>query len=585
MTATASLRDLRWLRLARATFLLSGIAFFSPGLGAQPGGADAPSRQMIGYVRIKPLQPTLQRAAAVAGEFDPTGMSAALPGIVGQQLGDFTLQSVSSEENIALFFYRDSVGGPRDPEFGFLALARLTPDSPIKQNLARNLDLAVEDRAGWTLIGSSPAVLAETVDLRQLINLTTADMTADLEVRFLTASNLDLLTNEAGEFEFPMPAPGDEGQEQSEAGGRAVYQDLVDLLWPVLLEEARSIPHQDIRLTLDPELIRLVVATVTEPESPLGHLLSGPAGGAVPDARYLRGRADIRLVYSAAVEPQLAYFAHIRRRVAASAESQEIDASELLEAWRLFEEITALSDGRGAVLVNFDGLGRTNSNQINGGRFTDESLRTFLGGLPDAAATFTRWMFSTPAAPAGFGDETGDFVRFESEVAVHRERPIHSLRTDPVSFLDPDARAALLDQGIDLSELAETDYYAVYDGTLVVASSIADIRVLLNRLIDDTPVENSLADILTLPDRVAFRMTLDPVGLLRSGTTAERAMTAAEFDALATSLGVETVDPLQIAFSQGNAQSLFTLDFPVSAIRAFMALAAAIEQAAQSEEL
>ena len=252
------------------------------GLGPSPVFANGMEPTLIGYAKTGPLKETVGKVTEVARKIQPSPQVDSLPYLVGMMLGDPTLDSISATENITVFIYNT----PANDEATYLAMVKLTEDSPIRNALSLQ-GVIVEDRMGWSLISRDQYLLEQIENIDSLIKLAQRKRAADIEIGFW----LNRISYPIDSIKYEIINRLEREGRIKDEEDKATIEGLID----IALGELTSLDSLLMGINYSAEELVFQSNIKADSETPLGKLFSQELNREITVGEYLS--ADSMLTY------------------------------------------------------------------------------------------------------------------------------------------------------------------------------------------------------------------------------------------------------------------------------------------------
>ena len=442
-------------------------------------GAEA---QPFAYLKTIALPKLLQKAVAVAQAVKPDTRNAMLPALAGMALGDLSLASIDANASMTLFVF-DELGGD-DPTF--VLAVKLSEDSPVRKQ-AENFKLAMVDHGGWALATMTPELLSQVKDWSPLLSFAEQAPEGDLEAGIRFAPVWAEMPKIKASAEGGLAASPFEDDTKASLGK----------LIGISLDEVATLDSAKINLLLSTEEILARSTLAAKDGSVLSALFSSKGdGGEVTVAKYVESGGMIDVVMNFDMVSYIEYMEYIFGKVTPIFQGE---FKELLERYEvLIADLAKLYGGQTA--MRYDVSAEPNAMNIVQVGSTKASSEE-IGKMFTDYMKLTQDMFEK----IDFLKSTG--VKYEFN--VEQGEPVEGVPTHRFSMkMDvEEADPSLFPTGLPYSNM--TYLYAVTNGHYVVAMDKEQLGGLLRSLKAGKPVENSLAENLTLEPGQMARWRMD----------------------------------------------------------------------------
>ena len=438
--------------------------------------------QPFAYLKTIALPKLLQKAVAVAQAVKPDPQIAMLPALAGMALGDLSLASIDADAPMTLFIF-DEFGGD-DPTF--VLAVKLSEDSPVRKQ-AENFKLAMVDHGGWTLATMTPELLSQVKHWSPLLSFAEQAPEGDLEIGIRFAPVWAEMPKIKASAEGGLAASPFEDDTKASLGK----------LIGIFLDEVTTLDSAKINITLSTEDILARSTLAANDGSALSALFSSKGfGGEVTVAKYVESGGMIDAVTDFDMVSYIEYTEHILGKVTPILQGEFKELLERYEA--LAADLPKLYGGQMAIRYDVSAeLSAMNIVQVGSTKASSEEI----GKMFTDYMKLTQDMF-----------EKIDFLKsmgVKYEFNVEKGEPVEGVPTHRFSMkMDiEEADLSLFPTGLPYSNM--TYLYAVTNGHYVVAMDKEQLSGLLRALKAGKPVENSLAENLTLEPGQMARWSMD----------------------------------------------------------------------------
>ena len=437
-----------------------------PGTSAKP----------MAYAKMIALPKLIQKAVEVVNAVKPGPESAMLPMIVGMALGDASLSSVNPNAPVTVFIFDDFKKG----EPTFVLAMKLESDSPIKKQ-AETVGLKTTEEDGWTLATMSPDLFDEVTDWSSVLSFAEKDLEEDLEAGVL----LDVFWNELPEIKDSIP------QELGSSG--------MDSMLHLFLDEVANLDATKIELSLSAEEIMMRATVSAKEETELHALFSAePKAFSFEGAKYVSGGGWMDALVNFDSASFLKYAEHVIGRI--NENTEDADAKKLTDGY-----LSIIRDGV----------------KMYGGQMAMSYLLSGDGN----PLSFVQ-VASIQASPA-------ELKKLVSESVVLGQEMLSSMEIFDSMGLKYDFEFGETEQidGVEVFQFGmkmEADgvhpelqtlvpysntstFFAVHEGNYLAATSKDKLTQLLSALKSGKPVENNLAEQLSIGEGEVLSWRLDVV--------------------------------------------------------------------------
>ncbi len=442
-----------------------------------PGSSAKP----MAYVKMIALAKLINKGFDVANVVKPGPQNTMLPMMVGMALGDASLSSIDPSSPCMFLLFDDYKEG--DPTF-VLAI-KLKPESPVKKQAA-TLGMTTIEEKGWTLATMKPGFFEEVSDWSSVLSFVEEAPEEDLEVGVLLETFWDELPSIKESITQEIGSPG------------------MDSTLHLFIDEMSSLDATRIEVSISADEIMMRVTVCAKEETELHALFSSHTSNPNPEvSEYVGSGGWLDLVMNLDGVSLLKYLEHLFGLIEKNIEGPEV--REMSVAYlSVLRDSMKLYDGQAAMSyrVSTDGnpmnLIQVGSTQASASEFSE---------LVEKSMGLSQRLF----ADSGLLRETGLKYDYDFEEA----EPIEGVEV--FGFGMKMEGEGLVGQQIgNLAPLLDTKmFFAFHEGKYLSASERAELEKILKAMTSGQPVENSLADQLTLAEGDVVAWRLDLVGYAR----------------------------------------------------------------------
>jgi hypothetical protein len=522
-----------------------------------PAAAPAPAApvvvptdaRMVTYLKEAPPQTLARDLMGIARQVYPGMQTEMLPLMLLGKYGYPTFPGVSATLPVTQFVYT----GPSPADKGFVIAAQITADSPVRAGLNdMHLSVQTDSATGWTFMSNNAGLLAFALtQSADLVKIASQPISVDFEWT-LPTDNLAALR---GDVQTAVQV----GQSALN-GGTASAAPADTVKWfDFALQELQQLKQISLGIDCKPEAIGIVATAVAQPGSTLAQLFAAPSNSAITAAQFVSADSPIIISFRRNIPVEQAFvdrlfadaetFAGAKNQAALKSLQQAIDIS------------MANSDGTGVETFSMSGTAKVKMQVVAGGHLTDVQLVQMLQLL---------YTDSIPALFKQINALTGDSVQTSTtlhlnaakvgNVAVHEV--ITTSTVGPGAAANPAKQAAL--NAAFAQQPPQHAYSAAVNGYWVTSSSFDDLSALIQAIQSGSPVNNSIASVLTPAPGVIMLGQVNLAAFIAtmgngSGPTSVNPTALAALQAINSA-------PLTFSMTCANNQGQFAVTAPMASI-------------------
>jgi hypothetical protein len=508
---------------------------------------------MVTYIKEAPPQTLARDLMGVARQVYPGMQTEMLPLMLLGKYGYPTFPGVSATLPVTDFVYT----GPTSADKGIVIAAQITADSPVRAGLNDlHLSVQTDSATGWTFMSTNPGLVALALtQSADLVKIASQPISVDFEWT-LPTDNLAALR---GDFQTAVQV----GQAALNRASASSAAPTDSLKWfDFALQELQQLKQISLGIDCKPEAIGIVTTAVAQPGSTLAQLFSAPSTSAITAAQFVSADSPVIISFRRNIKVEQAFV----DRLFADAEAFAGSANQaaLSSFQKAIDIAMTNSDGTGVETFTYSGPSKMKMQVVAGGHLTDAQLVQALQLI---------YTNSMPALLQQINGLTGDMIQTSAtlhlnaakvgNVAVHEVITQNSV--NPLSAVTNPAKQAALNAALQQQQLSpQHAYCAAVNGYWVTSSSFDDLSALIQAIQSGSPVNNSIASVLTPAPGVIVLGQVNLAALIAdfgngSGPASVNPTALAALQAINSA-------PLTFSVTLANNQGQFALTAPMASI-------------------
>lgn len=529
--------------LAATTFNFGAPAVFAQGQNApavaQPATTST-TQNVLGAVKFPPLPVLAEKLTQVSQQANLGVQEQMVLQFMLMQFGYPSFPGISATEGVTVFVLGGE-SGAENGDVGFVGLARLAADSPLRGVLTQN-GLQISDREGWVLIAPTEEAFALVKDLGTLIAIATDKAHFDIETRVYISGGVVNIVK--GLFEANLV---DEETDQEQVAKVRAWLEFV-------LKLAENYDWGGYGLS------------VNEGKLAVGGVIAPKAG--TPDAQWINAALPATQVEAGKFLPAKVAASYVARfdvpatqvylESLASAVQQIPNEKAAQLAKELLEQYGAyLANSSGTLATVTTGMNPVNQQMLGQtlepGKHEQAKVDAFYGYL------FNKLV---PELFALFGEIVDDGEIFTDLFKAEQQAGVDAIGAASVSVV----RYTSPDPQDPSQKITQETYYTVINGAVLTASTLDSLKPLAATYSAGKAVANNLMAAHPLPANSWVRGSLD-IGLVIKAIAGSLGNDAdAEATAILTRLDALNLQPISVQAQADRGRGIYEMSIPMDSV-------------------